>query len=54
MCFIFRTHFGLVKVDFNDVERTRTPKASYLYFKNVVLTSQLSVNTNRQTPSPEL
>jgi len=37
----FRIHFGLVKVDFNDPERTRTPKASYTFFKNVVTTGQI-------------
>jgi len=41
----FRIHFGLVKVDFNDPERTRTPKASYTFFKNVVTTGRLITNS---------
>ncbi|VVC29505.1 Hypothetical protein CINCED_3A000813 [Cinara cedri] len=33
-----KIHFGLVKVDFNDPQRSRTPKASYTFFKNVIST----------------
>ncbi|KAL4090066.1 hypothetical protein QTP88_024968 [Uroleucon formosanum] len=41
----FAIHFGLVKVDFNDPERTRTPKASYTFFKNVITTGRLITNS---------
>ncbi|CAI6360889.1 unnamed protein product [Macrosiphum euphorbiae] len=44
----FSIHFGLVKVDFNDPERTRTPKASYKFFKNVVTTGRLITNSFRE------
>lgn len=40
--FVFRYHFGLVKVDFDDPQRSRTPKESYTFFKNVV--SKKSLN----------
>lgn len=39
--YFFRIHFGLVQVDFNDPKRSRTPKASYAFYKNVVSTRQL-------------
>ncbi|KAE9543770.1 hypothetical protein AGLY_002000 [Aphis glycines] len=38
----FLIHFGLINVDFNDPQRTRTPKASYMFFKNLVSTGQLT------------
>ncbi|XP_015368597.1 PREDICTED: myrosinase 1-like, partial [Diuraphis noxia] len=44
----YSIHFGLVKVDFNDPQRTRIPKASYTFFKNVVSTGQLvTPSTNK-------
>lgn len=42
--FFFRGVLGLIKVDFNHTERTRTPKASYVFYKNVISTKQLAVD----------
>ncbi|XP_025421294.1 myrosinase 1-like [Sipha flava] len=50
----FSTHFGIVKVDFNDPHRSRTPKASYTFFKNVVATRQLTTDTYTRIQSTEL
>nr|Q95X01.1 RecName: Full=Myrosinase 1; AltName: Full=Beta-glucosidase 1; AltName: Full=Beta-thioglucosidase 1; AltName: Full=Beta-thioglucosidase glucohydrolase 1; AltName: Full=Sinigrinase 1; AltName: Full=Thioglucosidase 1 [Brevicoryne brassicae]AAL25999.1 thioglucosidase [Brevicoryne brassicae]1WCG_A Chain A, THIOGLUCOSIDASE [Brevicoryne brassicae]1WCG_B Chain B, THIOGLUCOSIDASE [Brevicoryne brassicae] len=36
----YSIHFGLVKIDFNDPQRTRTKRESYTYFKNVVSTGK--------------
>lgn len=41
MYILLRCHFGLVNVDFNDPERRRTPKRSYMYLKDVIATNQL-------------
>ncbi|XP_025206428.1 myrosinase 1-like [Melanaphis sacchari] len=38
----FSIHFGLVKIDFNDPQRTRTPKASYEFYKNLISTGRLT------------
>lgn len=38
----FSVHFGIVKVDFNDPQRTRTPKASFTFFKNVISNRKLA------------
>lgn len=48
--FVFRYHFGLVKVDFNDPQRSRTPKESYTFYKDVISTKSLNYS---KTSSPE-
>ncbi|XP_051172504.1 myrosinase 1-like [Leptopilina boulardi] len=42
----YSEHFGLIKVDFNDSLRRRTPKYSATWFKNLIKFRQLSLKYN--------
>lgn len=37
----YKSHFGLVSVNFDDPQRPRTPKASYAFYKKIISTRQL-------------
>lgn len=41
--FCFSAKFGLYQVNFTDPERTRTPRASASYYKNIIKTNSLDV-----------
>jgi 6-phospho-beta-glucosidase len=49
----YRKDYGLVKVDFKHKNRTRTPKLSYIWYKNVIAShgKDLSTNWNKLTNS---
>jgi len=39
-----RERFGLVNVNFTDPDRTRTPKWSMNWYKDVIVTKKLSID----------
>ncbi|CAG4938573.1 unnamed protein product [Colias eurytheme] len=46
--FGYKTKYGLYKVDFNDPQRRRTPRASAHYYENVIKTRTTDFPTNKR------